>query len=93
MNFILYESRISFDANGNIRKGYAIVIWNWNGLSRAFSAIGTFSVKPDGLSIDQGKNPVAHKRSPGTVLHPDLIYWLLPSQLHPQHCQFWVISP
>ncbi|KAM6236462.1 LOW QUALITY PROTEIN: taste receptor type 1 member 1-like [Spheniscus humboldti] len=55
VNFTLYESRISFDANGNIRKGYAIVIWNWNGPSRAFSAIGTFSVNPDRLSIDQGK--------------------------------------
>ncbi|NXP55816.1 TS1R1 protein, partial [Heliornis fulica] len=55
VNFTLYGSRVSFDANGDIRKGYDIVMWNWSGPSWAFEVIGTFSVNPDRLSIDQGK--------------------------------------
>ncbi|NXW85624.1 TS1R1 protein, partial [Alopecoenas beccarii] len=55
VNFTLYKSRISFDANGDIHKGYDIVMWNWSGPSWAFDVIGTFSVNPDRLSIDQGK--------------------------------------
>ncbi|XP_075629231.1 taste receptor type 1 member 1 [Balearica regulorum gibbericeps] len=55
VNFSLYKSHISFDASGDIHKGYDIVMWNWSGLSWAFDVIGTFSVNPDRLSVDQGK--------------------------------------
>lgn len=30
-------------------------MWNWSGPSWAFDVVGTFSVNPDRLSIDQGK--------------------------------------
>ncbi|NWI66825.1 TS1R1 protein, partial [Todus mexicanus] len=55
VNFTLYNSHISFDANGDIQKGYDIVMWNWSGPSWAFDVIGTFRVNPDRLSIDQGR--------------------------------------
>ncbi|NWU91011.1 TS1R1 protein, partial [Upupa epops] len=55
VNFTLYKSRISFDANGDIRKGYDVVMWNWSGPSWAFDVIGTFHVSPDRLSIEQGR--------------------------------------
>ncbi|NXT25981.1 TS1R1 protein, partial [Syrrhaptes paradoxus] len=55
VNFTLYKSRISFDANGDIRKGYDIVMWKWRGRSWAFDVIGRFSVNPGRLSIDQDK--------------------------------------
>ncbi|NXX11783.1 TS1R1 protein, partial [Podargus strigoides] len=55
VNFTLYKSHISFDANGDICKGYNIIMWNWSGPSWAFDVIGTFSVNPDRLSIDQSK--------------------------------------
>ncbi|XP_071431591.1 taste receptor type 1 member 1 [Pithys albifrons albifrons] len=55
VNFTLYKSRISFDASGDIRKGYDIIMWNWSGPSWASNVIGTFRVNPDRLSIDPGK--------------------------------------
>ncbi|NXJ80507.1 TS1R1 protein, partial [Trogon melanurus] len=55
VNFTLYKSRISFDANGDIRKGYDIVMWNWSGPSWTFDVVGTFRVNPERLSIDQDK--------------------------------------
>ncbi|XP_075293524.1 taste receptor type 1 member 1 [Opisthocomus hoazin] len=55
VNFTLNKSRISFDANGDIRRGYNIIMWNWSGPSWGFDVIGTFSMNPDRLSIDQGK--------------------------------------
>ncbi|KAJ7421433.1 Taste receptor type 1 member 1 [Willisornis vidua] len=55
VNFTLYKSRISFDASGDIRKGYDIIMWNWSGPSWASDVIGTFRVNPDRLSIDPGK--------------------------------------
>ncbi|NXI45370.1 TS1R1 protein, partial [Galbula dea] len=55
VNFTLYNSHISFDANGDIRKGYDIIMWNWSSPSWAFDVIGTFRVNPDRLSIDQSK--------------------------------------
>ncbi|NWU51237.1 TS1R1 protein, partial [Dromas ardeola] len=55
VNFTLYKSHISFDANGDIRKGYNVIMWNWSGPSWSFNVVGTFSVNPDSLSIDQGK--------------------------------------
>ncbi|NXG73378.1 TS1R1 protein, partial [Baryphthengus martii] len=55
VNFTLYKSRISFDANGDIRKGYDIVMWNWSGPSWAFNVIGKFRGSPDRLSIEQDK--------------------------------------
>lgn len=55
VNFTVYKSRISFDANGDIHKGYTIIMWNWSGPSWAFDVIGTFSTNPDRLNIDQSK--------------------------------------
>ncbi|NWR49412.1 TS1R1 protein, partial [Regulus satrapa] len=55
VNFTLYKSRISFDANGDIHKGYDIVMWKWRGQNWASDVIGTFHVNPDRLSIDPGK--------------------------------------
>ncbi|KFW84940.1 Taste receptor type 1 member 1, partial [Manacus vitellinus] len=55
VNFTLYKSRVSFDASGDICKGYDIVMWNWSGSSWASDVIGTFHVNPDRLSIDPGK--------------------------------------
>uniref|UniRef100_A0A669QSR8 Taste 1 receptor member 1 n=1 Tax=Phasianus colchicus TaxID=9054 RepID=A0A669QSR8_PHACC len=55
VNFSLHKSQISFDANGNIRKGYNIIAWNWGGQSWAFDVVGAFTVNPDQLHIDQSK--------------------------------------
>ncbi|NXJ70169.1 TS1R1 protein, partial [Rostratula benghalensis] len=55
VNFTLDKSHISFDTNGDIRKGYNIIMWNWSGPSWAFNVVGTFSVNPDRLSIDKDK--------------------------------------
>ncbi|NXA03038.1 TS1R1 protein, partial [Sapayoa aenigma] len=55
VNFTLYKSQVSFDASGDIRKGYDIIMWNWSGLSWASDVIGTYRVNPDRLSIDPGK--------------------------------------
>ncbi|NXQ20428.1 TS1R1 protein, partial [Peucedramus taeniatus] len=55
VNFTLYKSRISFDAHGDIHKGYDIVMWKWLGPNWASDVIGTFRVNPDRLSIDPGK--------------------------------------
>ncbi|NXY66485.1 TS1R1 protein, partial [Callaeas wilsoni] len=55
VNFTLYKSRISFDDNGDILKGYDIVMWKWTGPNWASDVIGTFHVNPDRLSIDPGK--------------------------------------
>ncbi|XP_039420070.1 LOW QUALITY PROTEIN: taste receptor type 1 member 1, partial [Corvus cornix cornix] len=55
VNFTLYKSQISFDTNGDIRKGYDIVMWKWNGPNWASDVIGTFRVNPDRLSINPGK--------------------------------------
>ncbi|KFO77234.1 Taste receptor type 1 member 1, partial [Cuculus canorus] len=55
VNFTLYNSRISFDANGDIRKGYNIIMWNWSSTNWAFDVIGQFSINPDRLSIDQSR--------------------------------------
>ncbi|XP_061207582.1 taste receptor type 1 member 1 [Neopsephotus bourkii] len=57
VNFTLYKSHISFDASGDIRQGYDIVMWNWTGPSWAFAVIGSFHVNPDRLSIDNDKLP------------------------------------
>ncbi|XP_072773532.1 taste receptor type 1 member 1 [Taeniopygia guttata] len=55
VNFTLYNSRISFDAHGDIHKGYDIVMWKWLGPNWTSDVIGTFRVNPDRLSIDPGK--------------------------------------
>ncbi|XP_071623534.1 taste receptor type 1 member 1 [Heliangelus exortis] len=55
VNFTLYKNPISFDAGGDIHKGYDIIMWNWSSKSYAFDVIGTFSVNPDRLSIDHDK--------------------------------------
>lgn len=55
VNFTLYKSRISFDANGDIHKGYDIIMWKWRGPNWGSDVIGTFRVDPDRLSIDLGK--------------------------------------
>ncbi|NXC25743.1 TS1R1 protein, partial [Campylorhamphus procurvoides] len=55
VNFTLYNSQITFDANGDIHKGYDIIMWKWSGPSWASDVIGTFRVNPDRLSIDPGK--------------------------------------
>ncbi|NXS05483.1 TS1R1 protein, partial [Oxylabes madagascariensis] len=55
VNFTLFRSRISFDANGDIHKGYDIVMWKWRGPNWASDVIGTFRVNPDRLSIDPDK--------------------------------------
>ncbi|NXR33486.1 TS1R1 protein, partial [Zosterops hypoxanthus] len=51
VNFTLYGSRISFDSNGDIHKGYDIVMWKWTGPNWASDVIGTFRVNPDRLTI------------------------------------------
>ncbi|NXO70217.1 TS1R1 protein, partial [Phainopepla nitens] len=55
VNFTLHKSQISFDTNGDIQKGYDIVMWKWNGPNWTSEMIGTFRVNPDRLSIDPGK--------------------------------------
>ncbi|XP_050838646.1 taste receptor type 1 member 1 [Serinus canaria] len=55
VNFTLYNSRISFDAHGDIHKGYDIVMWKWLGPKWASDVVGTFRVSPDKLSINPGK--------------------------------------
>ncbi|XP_053818573.1 taste receptor type 1 member 1 [Vidua chalybeata] len=55
VNFTLYKNRISFDAQGDIQKGYDIVMWKWLGPNWASDVVGTFRVNPDRLSIDPGK--------------------------------------
>ncbi|KAM9370133.1 taste receptor type 1 member 1 [Phaethornis superciliosus] len=55
VNFTLYKNQISFDAGGDIHRGYDIIMWNWSNKSYSFEVIGTFSVNPDRLSIDRDK--------------------------------------
>ncbi|NXK85500.1 TS1R1 protein, partial [Formicarius rufipectus] len=55
VNFTLYKSQVSFDASGDIHKGYDIIMWNWSSQSWAFDVIGTFRVNPDRMNIDPGK--------------------------------------
>ncbi|XP_050570931.1 taste receptor type 1 member 1 [Cygnus atratus] len=55
VNFSLHNSQICFDANGNIHKGYDIIMWNWSGLSWAFDVVGTFTVNPDRLLLNRSK--------------------------------------
>ncbi|NXO38663.1 TS1R1 protein, partial [Locustella ochotensis] len=55
VNFTLFRSRISFDANGDIHKGYDIVMWKWKGPNWSSDVIGTFRVNPDRLSINPDK--------------------------------------
>ncbi|OXB59674.1 hypothetical protein ASZ78_005002 [Callipepla squamata] len=70
VNFSLHKRQISFDANGNIRKGYDIVAWNWSGQSWAFDVVGAFTVNPDRLHIDQSKilwHTKDHQQAPVSV--------------------------
>ncbi|NXD04091.1 TS1R1 protein, partial [Certhia familiaris] len=55
VNFTLYKSRITFDANGDIHKGYDIIMWKQWGPNWVPDVIGTFRVNPDRLSINPGK--------------------------------------
>ncbi|NXR74523.1 TS1R1 protein, partial [Pycnonotus jocosus] len=55
VNFTLYRSRISFDTNGDIQKGYDIVMWKWRGRNWVPDVVGTFRVNPDRLSINPDK--------------------------------------
>lgn len=55
VNFSLHNSQICFDANGNIYKGYNIIMWNWSGLSWAFDVVGTFTVNPNRLLLNRSK--------------------------------------
>ncbi|RMB91682.1 hypothetical protein DUI87_31912 [Hirundo rustica rustica] len=72
VNFTLYRSRISFDANGDIQKGYDIVMWKWSGPNWASDVIGTFRVNPDRLSIDPDK--VLWHTEDGQVAHGTSAY-------------------
>ncbi|NWI53156.1 TS1R1 protein, partial [Calyptomena viridis] len=69
VNFTLYNSQVSFDASGDIRKGYNIIMWNWSGPSWASEVIGTFRVNPDRLSINPGKVlwHTKHGQAPASV--------------------------
>ncbi|NXX51819.1 TS1R1 protein, partial [Tricholaema leucomelas] len=69
VNFTLYKSQVSFDASGDIHKGYDIVMWNWSGPSWTSDVIGTFRVNPDRLIITQGKIPwhTEDQQAPGSL--------------------------
>ncbi|NXG46748.1 TS1R1 protein, partial [Psilopogon haemacephalus] len=69
VNFTLYRSQVSFDASGDIRKGYDIVMWNWSGPVWAFDVVGTFRVNPDRLIITQSKIPwhTEDHQAPGSL--------------------------
>lgn len=91
VNFTLYKSRISFDTNGDICKGYDIVMWKWSGPNWTSDVIGTFRVNPDRLSLTQAKSCGTQKMA--RYCSAPKSYLLLTSELTASQChEFWGVS-
>uniref|UniRef100_A0A8C5KLP1 Taste receptor, type 1, member 1 n=1 Tax=Jaculus jaculus TaxID=51337 RepID=A0A8C5KLP1_JACJA len=55
VNFLLHEETVTFDDNGDILSDYAIIAWDWSGLTWTFSNIGSATWSPIRLSLNETK--------------------------------------